>query len=246
MHGRFRTSILVVSALLVVLLIAGCKSSNLVSESQEIDIGRQTAHEIEKRYPVSKDDQLNAMVDDIGQYLAARSDRPNLKYTFKVLDIKDVNAVSLPGGWVYVYKGLIDMIGGPQNVNKDILAGVIGHEIGHISARHAAEQITRQTYYGIGIGVLTRGRGNQYANIAANLNLLRWSRKDEYESDKLGIKYTYGSTYKPEGIIQFLEALEKEKGSSRSLAFLKTHPVPADRVERAQKYLDELKAKGGG
>ncbi|MDO8587699.1 MAG: M48 family metallopeptidase [Armatimonadota bacterium] len=243
MRRRSGSKLLVLPILLALAAIPGCKSGSLISESQEVDIGQQASRDIERQYPVSKDPRLNAMVNEIGQYIAARSNRPNLKYTFKVLDIKDVNAVSLPGGWVYVYKGLIDLLGGPANVNKDQLAGVIAHEVGHVAARHAAEQMSRSTLYGITIGVLTKGNTAQYANVFANLSLLRWSRKDEYEADKLGINYTYGSQYNPQGLVDFLKLLQAKSGSgSKSLAFLRTHPVTSERIDRAQTYLNQQKS----
>ena len=243
MRRRSGIRLLALPILLALAILPGCKSGNLVSQDQEIDIGRQASRDIERQYPVSKDQRLNALVNEIGQNMAARSDRPSLQYTFKVLDIKDANAVSLPGGWVYIYSGLFDLMGGPGNVNKDQLAGVIAHEVGHITARHAAEQMSRSTLYGIGIGVLTKGNTAQYANIAANLTLLRWSRKDEYEADKLGIKYTSGSQYNPQGLVDFLKALQAKSGNgSKALAFLRTHPVTTERIDRAQNYVNQFKS----
>jgi len=226
--------------LLAVAALTGCETESLVSKSQEVEIGRQAAKDIEARHPVSKDAELNATVNDIGQYIAARSDRTDIQYTFKVLDIKDVNAVSLPGGWVYVYKGLMDEVGS----DKDMLAGVIAHEVGHVTARHHAELMGRSTLYGIGIAVLTKGNTRQWVNFFANLNLLRWSRKHEYEADALGIKYTYSSTYNPDGLIRFLEVLQTKSKSepSRFEAALRTHPVTSERIDRAKDDLAVLKA----
>ncbi|MDO8683180.1 MAG: M48 family metallopeptidase [Armatimonadota bacterium] len=243
MRRQLKNGLLFLSVLLAVFSLTGCKPESLVSQSQEIDIGRQASRDIERQYKVSADSRLNAMVNEIGQNLAARSDRPNLKYTFKVLDVKDVNAVSLPGGWIYVYKGLIDEIGGPGNIDRDKLAGVISHEIGHVAARHHAQMMGRSQLYGIGIGVLTKGNTAQWVSLFANINLLHWSRKDEYEADKLGIKYTYGSTYDPNGLIEFLQVLQSKSKSepSRFESWFRTHPVPSDRVGRAQQYLNELR-----
>jgi predicted Zn-dependent protease len=235
-------------ALLIVLLVGlsiletGCPPKSLVSKSQEVEIGREAARDVESRYPVSKDAELNAMVDRIGQDLAQHcSDRPDIKYTFKVLDIKDVNAVSLPGGWVYVYKGLIDETKG----KPDQLAGVIAHEIGHIAARHHADMIGRQTYATILLGTLTKGDVQQIAGVFADLSLLRWSRKHEYEADRLGIKYMYRCrTYDPQGLVNFFNLLlQKQKDEpSRFEQMFRTHPVASERISRAQKYLDDLKA----
>lgn len=242
MRRRFGFALVGLSVLLAVVGLYGCKTSGLVSESQEVEVGQQASQQIESQYPVSRDAQLNALVDDIGQYIAKRSDRPNLQYTFKVLDIKDVNAVSLPGGWVYVYRGLIDLVGGSGSPDKDMLAGVIAHEVGHIAARHAAQQMGRETIYGTAIGALTKGNARQYASIFANLNLLHFSREDEYEADHLSIKYLYGSRYNPEGIIRFLTLLQSKSSDPATLPFLRTHPVTNERIKRATDYLNQLKS----
>ena len=233
-------------AILLVLLIGcstvftGCKPESLVSTSQEVGIGRQASQQIESNYPVNKDPELNRLVNEIGQNLVQYSERQDIKYTFKVLDLKDVNAVSLPGGWIYVYKGLIDNTKG--DVNE--LAGVIAHEIGHIAARHHAEMIGRETFAGILVVTLTRGDVRQWANLFANLTLLRWSRKHEYESDRLGVKYMYQSRYSAEGLVNFLERLQqiqKDKPSEFEQIF-RTHPVTEERVKRAKNFLADLKA----
>ena len=232
--------------LVAVVLAAGCKPESLVSTSQEVEVGRQASQELEQKYPVNKDPQLNALVSDIGQYMAPRSSRTGIQYTFKVLDLKDVNAVSLPGGWVYVYKGLIDSIGGPNNVDKDLLAAVIAHEVGHVAARHHAQMMGRAELYGITIAVATKGKTQQWVNFFANLNLLHYSRKDEFEADKLAIDYTFSSKYNPDGIVQFLKQLQaKSKGEpSKFEAFFRTHPGTADRITKAEEYLVKLRAGG--
>jgi predicted Zn-dependent protease len=223
------------------LLLTSCKPSSLVSSSQEVEIGREAAREIEQQYPVNRDPELNRMVTQIGQNLVRHSDRQDIEYTFKILDLKDVNAVSLPGGWIYVYKGLIDETKG----NPDQLAGVISHEIGHVAARHHAELIGRQTYASLIVGTLTKGDVQQIAGVLANISLLRWSRKQEYESDKLGILYMYRSgQYNPQGLINFFNTLAQMQGHEPSEfeQIFRTHPVNSERVTRAQGYLDDLRA----
>lgn len=221
-------------------MFAGCKPESLVSRSQEVQIGEEAARDIERRYPVNRDPQLNALVTTIGQNLAQYSSRQDIEYKFRILDIDDVNAVSLPGGWIYVYRGLIDETEG----NRDQLAGVIAHEIGHIAARHHADLIGRQFYASLLVGTLTSGDIQQIAGILADITLLRWSRKHENEADRLGIRYAYQSQYQAEGLIQFLERLAAMQGSEPSEfeQIFRTHPVTADRVERARAYLADLRA----
>lgn len=223
-------------------LMSGCKPSSLVSRSQEVEIGQQASQEVESQYRVVNDPRLNAMVNQIGQTLVKCSDRQDVKYTFKVLDVSDVNAFSLPGGWVYVNKGLIDATHG----NTDELAGVIAHEIGHVVARHHAEMIGRETYAEILVGTLTSGQTQQVAGVFANLELLHWSRQQEYQADRLGIDEMYRcrANYNPEGLISFFGVLAKGEKSqpSKFSQMFRTHPLTPERVKRAQAYLDDLRA----
>jgi len=240
---RRHIGILIVSAILAAsaLLYTGCNPRDLVSKDQEIEIGRQASQEVESKYKVVKDPALNAEVNRMGQELVKCSDRQDIQYTFKVLDLKDVNAISLPGGWVYVYKGLINETKGKPNE----LAGVIAHEIGHVAARHHATMLGREIQASILIGTLTKGDTRQIAGLFANITLLRYSRDQEYAADKLGIKYMYRcKQWNAPGLVDFFGSLlkyEKRKPSEFEQIFL-THPVTADRVKRAQKYLDDLRA----
>jgi beta-barrel assembly-enhancing protease len=241
MHRRFS---LVGFALLMaasLLTLSGCNPKSLVSQNQEIEIGREASQQIESQYPVDTDPQLNAMVNEMGQAIAKCSDRPDLQYTFKILDISDVNAVSLPGGWVYVYRGLIDQTAG----HPDQLAGVIAHEVGHISARHAAQMIGREEELSLLIGVLTQGQIQDIAALFANLEFLHWSRVQEYEADKLGIKFLYRcNNWNPQGLIDFFSILLKIEPSHPSSfdQIFATHPVTENRIKRAQTYLDDLRS----
>jgi len=220
-------------------LIVGCDTSDLVSTSDEVDIGRQAAAQVEKENKVDKDPALNRLVTDTGNtILRTVPVRPGIVYTFKVLDMADINAFSLPGGWVYVQKGLIDATKG--NVNQ--LAGVMAHEIGHVQARHAAKMIGRQEIYGTAIGAFTKGDTAKVASIFANLNLLQYSRDEEYQADQLAMDYLIPSTYRPEGLIDFFKVLMKAEGSGGTPTFLRTHPLTQDRINRLQAYLDKKRA----
>jgi predicted Zn-dependent protease len=223
-------------------LFTGCAPEKLISTSQEVSIGRQSAAEVEAQYPVSRDPRLNQLVNTIGQDLLRQTTpRKGITYTFRVLDISEINAFSLPGGWIYVDRGLIDATGG--NINE--LAGVIAHEIGHVQARHHAELMGRSELYGIAIGTLTKGNTAQWVSFFANLNLLRWSRSQEYEADKLAIDYTFNSRYNAQGIIDFFRVLETRVGRGSTPEFLRTHPLTEDRIERAQAYLNEKRRQMG-
>lgn len=240
MLERRQSAVLLVS-LIASMLFAGCKPANLISKSQEIDIGQAAAQDVEAQYPVDTDPRLNDLVNTIGQNLARYSTRPNLQYTFKILDIDEANAVSLPGGWVYVYKGLID----DTRNDPDELAGVIAHEIAHIAARHHADLMGRDLYAQLLIGMLTGVDIQMFASFFADLTLLRWSRKHEYEADELGIDFMYKSgMYDPQGLIDFFAMLEQEHKDDPSQfeQMFRTHPVTAERIKRAQQHLADLRS----
>jgi predicted Zn-dependent protease len=220
--------------------LSGCRPRDLVSTSQEVQIGQQASQEIDQKYRLVTDPALNQMVNNIGQTLVRYSDRQDIKYTFKILDVPDVNAFSLPGGWVYVDKGLIDNTKG----NIDELAGVISHEIGHVVARHHADMIGRQVYANILIGTLTQGQISQIASVFANISLLQYSRQQEYAADRLGIKQMFLSKqYNPQGLINFFNNLLKLEGNppSQFEQIFRTHPTTQDRITAAQDYLNGLK-----
>ncbi|MBI2843715.1 MAG: M48 family metalloprotease [Armatimonadetes bacterium] len=239
MRRQVANRLLLVLALAASGMLWGCAPESLVSTSDEVAVGRQAAAEVEATYPVSRDPAANQLVNDIGRHLLSQTQpRQGIEYTFKVLDVNDVNAFALPGGWIYINRGLIDQTRG----NRDQLAGVIAHEIGHVQAKHHAEMMGRSALYGIAIGALTKGNVTQWANLFANLNLLSWSRKHEYEADTLAIDYTFASRYNAQGIIDFFRVLQAEQGRGRTPAFLRTHPLTEDRIERAQAYLNRKKS----
>ena len=242
---RYHATALVLLIITGSMMLTGCNPKSLVSTNQEVDIGRQASQQVESQYKVNKDPQLNALVNNLGQTLVTCSDRQDIKYTFKVLDVKEVNAFSLPGGWIYVNKGLIDETKG----SNDQLAGVIAHEIGHVAARHHAAMMGRELQANILIGTLTKGDITTLASIAANFTLLRWSRKQEYEADTLGIKEMWrcrnkNSVYNAQGLVDFFGTLQakQKKEPSKFEQILATHPVTSERVKRAQAYLDDLKS----
>jgi beta-barrel assembly-enhancing protease len=231
-----RISITAFVALFVALAVDA--NAGLIGQKAEMRMGRDAARQIEQTYKVSNDPQLTKMVRDIGVDLAKNCERKNIEWTFKVLDIKDVNAVSVPG-FVYVNQGLIEFVNG----DRDELAAVIGHEIGHTAGRHAVKQAQKSMMGGVLVAVLLKGGAANAANLFTNLALLGYSRKDEYEADRLGVSLTAKAGYDPQGMVRFFTLLqEKEKHEPSKLeTYFRTHPPTKERIKRAQVEIDKLR-----
>jgi len=220
---------------------------NLLSTVQEVEIGRQAANEIEREISIYRDPVVSAYVDSLGQALAKYSRRPNLKYTFKVVDTDQVNAFALPGGWLYVNRGLITTA-----ENEAELAGVIGHEIGHVVGKHGARQISKQ--FGLAVFVelavgsenpsLARQIAGQFAALGAGLTLLKYSRDAEREADHLAVEETFSAGINPEGMATFFEKLmaQQESEPGGSSGWFSTHPASQERIANVRKQMRKLPA----
>jgi predicted Zn-dependent protease len=205
-----------------------------MSAAQEKEIGTQGHAAILAEYGLVDDPALSAYVDSIGRALATVSHLPSAQWHFTVLDDPTVNAFALPGGYVYVTRGIL------AHLNSEAqLAGVLGHEIGHVTARHGARQATQQQLAGLGLGVagMLSSTVRQYgaaAQQALGLLLLKYGRDDENQSDQLGVDYSTAAGWDPREIPATYETLGRvgEKAGSSLPAFLSTHPDPGDRQVR--------------
>lgn len=213
----------------------------MLSEEKEIEIGRQVTRSIEKEYPLYQHPGLQAYVDEIGLRMAAVSDRPNLEYEFKVLDSPIVNAFAAPGGFIYVSRGLLGAI-----EDEASLAAVLGHEVGHVAARHSALMIQRATTVNIIASValiFLQGKVSpevlRGTNVALNLLFLGYTREHEHQSDLLGMKYLYAAGYDPRAEIDVLEALRRESKARPNafMQFFRTHPYAENRMEHIRGWL---------
>ncbi|NOZ56077.1 MAG: M48 family metalloprotease [Calditrichaeota bacterium] len=235
------------------LLLSGCATTgvnkgdiNLISVDQEIQMGRDFAAQIAKTYPLLKDEGINAYFQRLGEQIAKQSDWPDLQYHFQVVNTADVNAFAIPGGWVYIHRGLIE-----RADNLSEVACVVGHEIGHVVARHGTELMTKQ--YGIALVTqLILGQNPAlWEKIAAQLfttaGVLHYSRKHELEADRLGIRYAYRAGYDPNGMVTFFEKLQALQKHEPSLieVWFSTHPPTSERIKQAEKLIAELPAKPG-
>jgi predicted Zn-dependent protease len=196
-----------------------------MSDQQEVKLGRKINQQlVENEITLSDNSQLNAYVDRIGQRLVPYSDRPNLSYTFQVVEDDSINAFATMGGFVYINTGLIATAD-----NESELASVVAHEIGHIASRHAVEQMRQRA---IAQGLLSAA-GLDESNavqIGVELAVSRPnSRQDELEADERGLRMLRQAGYAPIGMVTFMEKLQRQGGAPPS--FLSTHPATGERIQ---------------
>ncbi len=223
----------------------------LPSTASEKQTGREQHPEVLQAFGGAYDNPaLQSYVNDIGQKVAAQSERAGIVYTFTVLDTPIVNALAIPGGYIYVSRGLLALVN-----DESELAGVLGHEVGHVAAMHHAQAQARQTMGRIGMaaGSIALGRSplTQVTQVAALNYLQSFSREDEYEADSLGIRYSAKAGYDPRSMATFLASLReytrlkatidgRSPDSVDQLDYIATHPTAADRFKRA---LDEASSQ---
>jgi len=210
---------------------------NLFSADQDVQVGQQSAVQVEQQMPILNDGQVTDYVNRIGQRLAQNSGGPNFQYHFKVVNSSDINAFALPGGFIYINRGVLE-----NSHNEGELAGVIAHEISHVALRHGTHQATKaymaQTGLGILGGILTGGRGggaadiiNAVGGLGLNALFLKYSRDLETQADVRGSQILAATGYSPQDMINFFRTLETVD-TSKKTNFLSDHPAPPDRISR--------------
>ena len=230
-------------AALGALVIASCavnpatgrRELMFVSESQEIAMGREADPQIVASFGLYPDSGLQQYIRGLGNRLAGVSERPELPWTFRLLDDPTVNAFALPGGFNYVTRGIMSYF----NSEAELVA-VMGHEIGHVTARHSAQQMTQQQLAGVGLvaGMILVPDLQDYAGAAVaglQLMFLRFSRDNEREADDLGFRYMMRTGHDPRempNVFAMLGRVSQASGGGRVPGWLSTHPDPADREER--------------
>lgn len=215
--------------------VTGEREFVLYTEDQEIAMGRQADEDITRMLGEYEDPQLQAWVDEMGQQMAADSERPDLPWTFRVLDDPTVNAFALPGGFIYVTRGIM------AHLSSDAeLAGIVGHEIGHVTARHGITRVSRAqlAQLGLGLGMILAPELRPFgeaAGLGLQLLFLRNSREAEREADDLGLRYMSREDYDPRAVARVFEMLARASAArdgDRIPGFLSTHPDPLDRRDR--------------
>ena len=224
----------------------GKKEFNLMSEAQEVALGKESDGQVRQEMGVVNDPALQQYVAGIARRLAAGTERPSLPWTFAVVDASAVNAFALPGGYVYLTRGIL------AHLNSEAeLAGVLGHEIAHVTARHSAAQYSKQTAGSVGlllsqIFVPELRPFGQAAEAGLGLLFLKFGREDELQADDLGAGYATEQGWDPRGVSNMLETLGRlSEGPDRKGVpnWLSTHPMPADRVARLEQRVAALRAQ---
>jgi len=226
--------------------VTGKKELSLISEKQEIAMGQQTDEEIRTQYGIYEDARLSAYVATAGQAIAKRTHRPNLVYHFAVLDTPVVNAFAAPGGYIYVTRGILALMNSEAE-----MAVVLGHELGHVNARHSVQKLSQMILVqaGLAIGSAVSKDFAKVAGIAgigASLLFLKFSRDDEREADRLGVDYSRSTGYDPGRMVDFFASLERMgdlSGKNTLPGFLSTHPLTSERIKNVRAMLQDSDKK---
>ena len=241
---KFNVSLL----LIISLTLCGCatiynpatekKEFVFVTTPIEVSIGNMLASKFSQQFQISKDKQKTNIVTEIGQKIARVSDRTDLKYYFNVVEDASLNAFTAPGGYIYINSGLI------EKATQDELACVIGHEVGHVAARHIAKKLQTELGYDILMNIATRKAGfrdmQKAVSLSYNLVMLGYSREDELLSDRLGAKYAYKAGYDPYAMVSFLKKLKDANPEEIGFVFLRSHPYASQRINLLEKQIPAI------
>ncbi len=249
--GMMRRPVIMGAVFFAVFSLAGCASLAsynpaterreyiFIPTATEVQMGRDVHAKLKAAYNVDEDSDQARRLTEIGRRVAAVSDRQDYTYHFYLIKNKELNAFTTPGGYIYVFSGLMDKL-----QTDDQIAAVLGHEVGHCAARHAIKKFQGVMAYNV-IGGLVfnqlglEGTGQEILSMTSSqvisLIFSAYSRKDEYEADRLGLKYTSAGGYDPRGLRESLRIIETASSPDRIPLFLRTHPYLHDRI----KVIDE-------
>jgi predicted Zn-dependent protease len=221
----------------------GCAPA--ISTQQEVQLGRQYAAELERQLPIVQDRAVNQYINQLGNSIARRVDARGLNYTFRVVNAPEVNAFAVPGGFIYINRGLIE-----RTDNMAELAGVLAHEIGHVVERHSVERIQKaqnaNTALGVVYGVILGRNPSGVEQIGiqgiGSAVFAGYSRDAEREADMQAIRYLVQSGIDPRGMVTFFQELlsEQRRQPSAVERWFSTHPLAQERVENAQQVIAAL------
>jgi Zn-dependent protease with chaperone function len=249
MHQAIRSFRLSAAAAALMLLLAPAYAEaqtkvksgfNMFSPEQDVEIGRQSASEVQRQMPLVNDNALQSYVDTLGRRIAASAPGPKFPYQFRVVNASDLNAFALPGGYIYLNRGIIEAAR-----NEGEIAGVLAHEISHVALRHGTHNASKayMTQAGLGIlgGILGGKIGSNTAQIinvlggfGLNALFLKYSREAETDADILGSQMLVKAGYNPQDMVSFFQTIEKQE--TRKVAnWMSSHPAPSKRISRIQK-----------
>ncbi len=217
----------------------GRQESLLIGTKQEVELGLQMQNELRRKMKFSRDPDAIRRLAKIGSRIAVVSDRQDLAYNFSVVIDNELNAFATPGGFVYINSGLM------AAATDDELAGVVAHEVGHIAARHSVKQMQgllgMQMLLGIAGGLSGKESVNKALTIVFDLVDLGYSRKDEFQADKLAVRYSRRAGFNPWGIVSFFRKLEEnslQKGRTAPPVFLSSHPPIQQRIAQVEQEIN--------
>jgi len=230
-------------------LISGCttiynpatgrKETLFIDSKTEVSLGQDMARQLNSEMKLVTDPIMDQRLQRVAQRVAAVSSRQDVTYKFNIVEDKEFNAFAIPGGIVYINSGLI------QAANDDELAAVLGHEVGHIAARHSVKRLQAVLGYqliaSIALGGEEKRQVLQAVDVVFNVVTLGYGRKDELLADKLGVKYANAAGFNPSGMITLLQKIKKEsKETGINLVFLSSHPPIEERVKLVEQEIASL------
>jgi len=228
--------------------VTGKKEFMLLSKEQEVQMGISYDPQVVASYGLYEDAKIQQFITTQGRLMARISHRPDLPYEFKVLDSPVVNAFAVPGGFVYFTRGIMAHFN-----NEAEFAGVLGHEIGHVTARHSARQYSRQMLGQVGLiaGIIVSPKFAEFADVASQglgLLFLKYGRDAETESDRLGVEYSTQIGYDATEMADFFQTLKRlsDQSGGRLPTFMSTHPDPANRYEKTKALAQKWRQRSGG
>jgi beta-barrel assembly-enhancing protease len=216
---------------------------NLFSPQQDVEMGKQVSQEAEQQLPIFNNRQAESYLNSLGRRLASRAPGEKYPYQFKIVNDKNINAFALPGGYIYINRGIFE-----RADNEAQLAGVIAHEIGHVAMRHGTNQASKAYMAQAPLAVLGGVLGsNSVGGVLAQLGvgfatnsiLLKYSRDAERQADLLGTQILYDSGYDPHAMVEFFEKIQAESKGSAS-EFFSSHPNPENRISGVQTEIEKL------
>ena len=220
------------------LLVLAASASCAVSQQQEVALGTDYAGQLAQELPLVKDPAVVRYITNLGNSLAQATDTRGLAWHFTVVDSREINAFAVPGGWIYVNRGLIERA---QNLSQ--LAGVLGHEIGHVTRRHSVQQMQQAQGANAGLALLCTltkvcesGTGQAAINVGGSALFAKFSRSDEQEADAEAVRTVVKAGIHPEGIPGMFRILigERERNPNALEAFFATHPLAEDRIAETE------------